>query len=409
MSRDALRLCIVSEFFHPESSSGTGKAVTDIARKLVADHGFSVDVVCGRRSYLTGELFEPASEWNGLRIRRLNFPNWNRSGVAKRSLANLILALKAGWTLWTGPKYDAVLVTTAPPFLPMAARWLWLRKRTPYFYLIYDLEPDRAVRLGAVKADARPTRMLKKAQSKWLKSSAKVIAIGRCMKDLISREYGIEPGRIEVVPVGADGSANEPTQRTSTQRPFRLTYSGNLGRYHDFDSLLDCAKRFDPDEIQIKIVGLGAKRAHIESRVKGEAISSVLVSDPLPSDEYHALLAATDVCLVTMEAGIEGTCVPSKFYSILGAGRCTLAVANEDTELARTIMENDCGVRVSPGDTEALYRAIMDLFQDRIRCIEQGRNAYVAYRDRYTTDRSVAQLASIISESVEAQNCIKNQ
>ncbi len=390
----------MSEFFYPDSNSGTGKAVTDIARHLSREAGVEVDVICGARSYLSGAKMASSDTVDGIDIRRISYPDWNRSGVTKRSLCNIALALKAAWRLMLLPKYDVVLVTTAPPFMPMAAYIVNKLKKTPYAYLVYDLEPDRACRLGAVDCGSLPAKMLRKAQGKWLRASGKVVAIGRCMKALIQDVYSVAEKSIDVVPVGVDetsirpapypaASPNEPTR-------LRIVYSGNLGRYHDFDTLLDCAKALSPDEYEFLIVGVGAKRGDVESRIQAERIFNVRIIDPLPFEEYELLLHSADVCFVTMEKGIEGTCVPSKSYSIFAAGRPTLAVASEESELAMGLRDHDCGLVVPPADKEALLNALQTMRNNPEMLAQMAENARHAFLANYTISRTVGQLSEIL-------------
>ena len=395
-----LRVCILSEFFYPDSNSGTGKAVTDIARHLSNDPGIDVDVICGARSYLNGSVMSSSDTLDGIDIRRISYPDWNRSGVSKRSLCNIVLALKSAWRLMTLPKYDVILVTTAPPFMPMAAYIVNKLKRTPYAYLVYDLEPDRACRLGAVKCNNLPAKMLRKAQGKWLRASGKVVAIGRCMKALIQDVYSVADSAIEVVPVGVDEAsirfASYPVTSPSEPTRLRVVYSGNLGRYHDFDTLLDCAKQLSPTDYEFLIVGSGAKKGHVEARVHDERIANVRCIDPLPFEEYERLLHSADVCFVTMEKGIEGTCVPSKSYSIFAAGRPTLAVASEASELAMGIRDHQCGLVVPPGDKDALLAALREMRQSPEMLVEMADNARHAFLANYTISRTVNQLSEIL-------------
>lgn len=395
-----LRVCILSEFFYPDNNSGTGKAVTDIARHLSQESNVDVDVICGARSYLNGALLSGSASLDDIDIRRISYPDWNRSGVTKRSLCNIILALKSAWRLMLLPKYDVILVTSAPPFMPMAAYIVNKLKKTPYAYLVYDLEPDRACRLGAVDCGNLPAKMLRRAQGKWLRASGKVVAIGRCMKALIQEVYSVADKSIDVVPVGVDETsirfASYPVTSPSEPTRLRVVYSGNLGRYHDFDTLLDCAKQLPTDQFEFLIVGSGAKKGHVETRVTEENIANVRCIDPLPFEEYEKLLHSADVCFVTMEKGIEGTCVPSKSYSIFAAGRPTLAVASEASELAMGIRDHQCGLVVPPGDKDALFEALQEMRRNPEMLVEMADNARHAFLANYTISRTVGQLSEIL-------------
>lgn len=395
-----LRVCILSEFFYPDSNSGTGKAVTDIAHHLSQQNGVEVDVICGARSYLNGQKMPSLDSLDGIKIRRVSYPDWNRAGVAKRSLCNIALALKSAFKLMFLPKYDVILVTSAPPFMPMAAYINRKLRGTPYAYLVYDLEPDRACRLGAVGADSLPTRMLRRAHGKWMKASSRVVTIGRCMKALIRDVYSVREKMLEVVPVGVDQNcihyASYPVVSQSEPTRLRIVYSGNLGRYHDFDTLLDCAKKLPVNEYEFLIVGSGAKSPHVNERIRSESIKNVTALAPLPFAEYEKLLHSADVCFVTMEKGIEGTCVPSKFYSILAAGRPTLAVASRESELAMSLTEHSCGLVVEPADPDGLLAALQKMRERPEMLIQMAENARTAFLANYTTTLTVGRLREIL-------------
>jgi len=392
--RNSIKLCVLTEFFYPDCQSGTGKAVSDIARILTDDYGYQVSVQCSALAYKSDRRLPNEDSWNGIAIRRFGHPNWNHKGVLRRTFCNLMLTARVAWRLVTGPKYDLVLVTTAPPFMPMAAKAAKRLRRIPYAYLIYDLEPDRTTRLGVISPSNPTAKALGYAQRRWLQGAAGVVAIGRCMKKLLITKYGVSPEKTHVIPVGSEEKQSavrfERPGPFSKEHPFRLLYSGNLGRYHDFDALLDCAKALQSEPFSFKIVGNGAKRKHLEMRVRDEKIANVTIMDPVSSDEYVQLLAKADACFVTMEDGIEGTCVPSKFYSILAAGRPTLAVAREASELAMCIKEHDCGKVVPPGDSHALTEALRSMLAMGEQVDELGANGRRAFVENYTIQDSVA-------------------
>lgn len=394
-----LKVCILSEFFYPDNHSGTGKAVSDIASHLAKAHNADVDVYCGALTYNDGSRMKSNENWDGIQIRRISYPDWNRAGVSKRSVCNVILSLKAAVKLLVKKKYDVILVTSAPPFMPMAAYIINKLKKTPYAYLVYDLEPDRACRLGAVDPSSLPSRMLAKAQGRWMKKSDRVVAIGRCMRDLLKNAYKLSDHQVEVVPVGfaEDGIRYAPlTSRALEPTRLRVVYSGNLGRYHDFDALLDCAKQLPASDFEFLIVGNGAKKPHVEKRILEESITNVKTLSPLPLEEYEQLLHSADVCFVTMESGIEGTCVPSKFYSIMAAGRPTLAVASEDSELALSIRQHECGLVVPPSNPTKLLNALRMMQADQASLSDMSVNARQAFLSYYTTKHTVGKLHEIL-------------
>jgi glycosyltransferase involved in cell wall biosynthesis len=132
-------------------------------------------------------------------------------------------------------------------------------------------------------------------------------------------------------------------------------------------------------------VGGGAQKKRIEESVEKENIRNVHLFPFVDQADYADLLASADVSLVTLEPGMEGLCVPSKFYSILASGRPTIALVSTNSEVARVVMEADCGVQVGQGDAEALARAVQDLASHPQRVDEMGRNARVILLERYSS------------------------
>ena len=56
----------------------------------------------------------------------------------------------------------------------------------------------------------------------------------------------------------------------------------------------------------------------------------------LLGSDYTDILKISDVCLVSLAAGIEGIGVPSKTYGYLAAGKPVLAIMSDKTDIAKT-------------------------------------------------------------------------
>jgi hypothetical protein len=70
----------------------------------------------------------------------------------------------------TGRRYDLIMVVTAPPTLPLAAKWFSGITRIPYVYLVYDLYLDMAVAMKMVPAQSRVTKHFVKCKKAGLKA-----------------------------------------------------------------------------------------------------------------------------------------------------------------------------------------------------------------------------------------------
>lgn len=399
-----MRVCIVNEFFYPDSTGGTGAVLSELARSLSDGWpGLEIDVVTTRRLY-RGEAaqLQAVEDWDGIRIRRLSTPEAQGKGMGQRLIANLLFSFSALGFLLRQRRFDAILISTAPPTLPIAARLLRSLTGTPFVYVVYDLEPDRAVCLHAAAENGRSARMLRRFQRQWLQTAETVVVLGRCMRDYIHQRYDVEAQKIAVIPIGAEPDALRPQRKATRFREahgltgFVALYSGNFGRYHDFDTLLDAARALRGQPITFVLVGGGAQAERIAGRIADDGLENVRLFPFVAKAEYEDLMASADVSLVTLEPGMEGLCVPSKFYSILASGRATLALVGKTCEVARVLDEENCGIQIDPGDRDQLIAALTRLADDPATVERMGMNARRALVSRFATRQIAEQYYAVL-------------
>ena len=263
---------------------------------------------------------------------------------------------------------------------------------TPFVYVVYDLEPDRSVTMNVLPPHHPFVKAFGLAQRRWLNAAAKVIVLGEYMGEHLTRTYGVPPQNIEAISVGSDPDEIVPGPKASRFRAqhgisgFLVLYSGNFGRYHNFDTLLNAAgmlKETHP-QISFALVGDGAQKSHIMQRVAEEELTNVRLFEFVAKEDYADLLASADLSFVTLEPGMEGLCVPSKFYSILASGRPVLATVSPLSEVARVIDEAQAGVHMEQSATDALTAAVVRLSEHPDETARMGRNARHVLEDQYS-------------------------
>ncbi|MBW3637959.1 MAG: glycosyltransferase family 4 protein, partial [Armatimonadetes bacterium] len=285
-----MRICILSEYFYPDSTGGTGTVLSKLIRQLKDQHdNLEIDVMTSRNLFRGTEGTLPAREvWDGVHIYRLKSPVPRQKSIKRRLAANMVFTLRAfARLLLVGRRYDLIMVVTAPPTLPLAAKWFSGLTNIPYIYLVYDLYLDMAVALKMVRANSRATKTFHKVQKSWFHGAARTVVLGRCMRDHVARTYGLDMDKIGVVaiPSNLEMIVPQPKEETKFRRDndikgFLVLYAGNFAQYQDFDTLLDAAKLLEhrPD-ITFAFVGGGAKRDYIVSRIEQENISNVRMLD----------------------------------------------------------------------------------------------------------------------------------
>jgi glycosyltransferase involved in cell wall biosynthesis len=150
-------------------------------------------------------------------------------------------------------------------------------------------------------------------------------------------------------------------------------HAGNLGFYGAWDTLLKASQLLNGDGIGLVFVGDGALRERIRTSAHGSG--SVRFLPFRPASEVGYVLAAGDLHVVSIRRGLEGVVVPSKLYPILAAGRPVLALASEESDVARIVRSADCGVVADPDDPSSVAAAISGLAKDPVRLAAMRRRA----------------------------------
>jgi glycosyltransferase involved in cell wall biosynthesis len=406
---EQIRLCIVNEFFYPDNGGGTGSVLSDLTKTLRASYPqLKIDAVTSRNLYRDKDVVLPEFEdWDDVSIYRVKTSHSAGLSAAKRIIINTVFGMRALRTLLKHGPYDAILIGTAPPTLAMIARLYKRLTGVPYTYIIYDLDPDRAVTMGVLAKGSLVEKVLRWAQRGWLKSADKVVVLGRCMQDYISNAYKLPKNHFEVIPIGADPDEIVPLSKDTKLREkhnltgFVVSYSGNFGRYHNFDTILDAAKKLQAlqKDVTFLLIGGGAKRDYIASRIESEELKNVLLLPFLPKEDYSDSLSSADASLVTLEPGMEGLCVPSKFYSILASGRPVLAMVGASCEVGRVVIEANCGYRIDQTDIDGLVDAVLYLAENLDEADKLGKNARKVLVEKYSTQKIADRYLQVIANS----------
>ncbi len=403
-----MRICLISEYFYPDSGGGTGTVLSNLTRHLKDSYDdVEIDVITSRHLYRAAPGAETSlssrDNWDGINIERLSTPRPHSSNIKKRLLANLRFSWAALRAVIGRKRYDLVLVSTAPPTAPIAAKALLGMTKTPYAYIVYDLFPDVAVALGVLDGQSRPAQVLYKAQRSWLHGADKTIVLGRCMADHLEKTYQLPRQKIEVIAVGADAEQIEPLPQQTAFRAnndlkdFVVLWAGNFGHHQNFDAILDAAATLNQSgrKVTFAFVGDGAKREYIASRIRNEGITNARMFPFVPVAQFSDMLASADVSLVALEPGAEGLGVPSKFYNILASGRPTVALVAPGSEVAHVLEENNCGVRIDQDGAE-LARVIGELADDPARVERMGANARRACEEKYSMTQVAHQFYEVL-------------
>lgn len=390
-------LWVVSELYYPEETS-TGYYLTRIAEGLTRD--FDVKVLCGQPTYSARGVLAPKHERHaGVEIFRAAGTRLDKNVIPFRLINMLTLGLSIFFkALANFREGDRVLVVTTPPSMPFVVAVAALAKGSSYVLLIHDNYPEILIATKKTKPDSVLVKAMSHA-NRWLyKSAAKIIVVGRDMRELLMKKTQGLDTAIATIPNWAELETVSPNPRSenrmlaelSLRDKFVFLYAGNMGHPNDLESIVECAARLvRRSDIHFVFLGTGVKRKWLDRVVAERELTNVTILDPRPRSEQTDFLNACDVAIVSLVSNMVGVSMPSRTYNVLAAGKPILALTEGGSELAMVINEEGVGWTIPPGNADRLTAAVEMIVDDRTSLDVMGEKARAAAIRAYSLETAL--------------------
>ena len=396
-------MLFVNRFYAPDHSA-TAQILTDLAESL-AVRGWTVEIVTSRLIYGTaGATLAPREIINGVAVTRL----WTASGVGLglvgRLFAYMTFYSAAGLYLLRRLRQGMIVVAkTDPPLISLVALAACRLRGAKLVNWVQDLYPEIAIEMGMRALKGPLGAALGAMRDVSLRRAALTVAIGRRMADRIVAR-GAEPERVAIVTNWSDDEAILPAATTSPalraewglpDQAFVLAYSGNLGRAHEAETLLEAAALLaHRDDIWFLFVGGGHAQVALRRRAEEAGHERFVFRPYQPRERLSESLAVGDAHWLSLRPEFEGLIVPSKVFGIAAAARAVVAVCDPGGEVPEMIAPFEAGMTVAPGDAAGLAAAIMALADDREACRAMGERARSMLQRGYLRSFALDQWAS---------------
>ncbi len=387
-----MKIVFFNRFFYPDSSA-TSQMLSDLAFHLAAK-GRGVHVVTSRVPNGEAEL----ETIRGVTVHRVANSAIGTTSLVRRALAYAHFysgARKlAARLIQPG---DIVVLKTDPPMLSAAIGRIARRKGARVVNWLQDIFPEVAQRYGIPGAGGITGGMLRWLRNRSLSTATRTVVIAEQMARHLEALQCIPAANLAVIHNWANGEAIRPVARGENalrtrwalDRAFVVGYSGNLGRVHEFDTLLGAAAKLrEENDIRFLIVGRGPRLGEVMDRARRDGLDNIRFEPHQDQGSLALSLGAADIHISTLHPDYEGLVHPSKLYGVMAAGRPTVFIGDPRGETARILEEADAGITVPTGDSAGLAQVIRDLRATPARCKELGDHARAAFESKY--DRRIA-------------------
>lgn len=379
--------------------------LSDLAFALAENQEYEIHVVTSRQQYDDASAALSTEEkFRGVSIHRVWTSRFGRQNLAGRAIDYASFYVTAFVALMRlADKASIIVAKTDPPLISVIAALIAKVKSATLINWLQDLFPEVAAALGVKLVRGPVYDLLRALRNNSLKSAKVNVVIGELMKQKLI-DLGINKDHIRVIHNWADGHIKPvPPEKNSLRKEWRLDgkfvvgYSGNLGRSHDFMTILDTAAALKHrDDIVFLFVGGGANLDRLKRETKQRRLNNIQFKAYQPRERLSESLSAPDVHLITLKPELEGLIVPSKFYGIIAVGRPLICIGEPEGEIGRMIRCIECGITVSQGDSHALETSLLMLRENFAQRNQMEIAAEKAFLKHYDRQKAVAKWAAML-------------
>ena len=395
-----MKLIVITPHFAPDVAP-TGVVITRLVEELAA-RGHEIEVLTSFPWYREHRI-EAGFEGRTVRyedtpygrITRVHpFPATNKQRFIRRAAGYVAFSALAGVFGARGGRADAVLALSPPLTLGLTGWAVARRRKAPLIFNIQDVYPDVAIELDVLTHPIL-VRVARRLERFCYDRADAVTVLSDELRDNVADKIG-RAHKVHVIPNFVDVERISPGPRDNSYREeFGLQgkkvvmYAGNVGLSQSLDLLIHAASALtDEKDLVFVINGQGAARRDLERRAGG--LPNIRFVDMQPEPRLPEVLAAADVHVVALKAGLARSSVPSKTYSILAAGRPIIASVDIGSEIAHVVESAGAGVAVPPEDAEAFTKAVRSL----VDAPEDGRRMGASGRtfvERWASPAAIAE------------------
>lgn len=328
-----MRYLFLNQYFPPDPAP-TGVLLKEVAETM-QQQGHEVVFVSAAEGYRSGQ-------GRGGRMKREAMALWS---ILRQALGS--------------PRADVVVSGSSPPCLLIVAALVALLHRARHLHWAMDLYPEIAVALREIPL-GWPARILQALMGWCYRRAAAVVALDDDMAAHLAQLYRIKAEIIRpwvtAEMLAPRARALESQNSAAPVEKWTWLYSGNLGRAHEWETLLDAQSIVEREGNPIWLVfqGSGPAWPAAQARAQELGLRQVEWRPYAPEADLPATLLAAQAAVVTQRPEAQSLLWPSKLALLLSLPVHILWVGPKDGAIARMLQERGGSAIFALGDAAGL-------------------------------------------------------
>ncbi|MBQ2968294.1 MAG: glycosyltransferase family 4 protein [Clostridia bacterium] len=307
-------------------------------------------------------------------------------------------------------QFDLVYATSNPPINSLLGVWCKKKTKSKFVFMNWDIYPhvvEKSTGNPVVHLICKGWHFL---NNRTFPKIDKIVTLGEVMAKSINKPLKKKQD-IAVIPYPCDPDFMKPIPKEENrfikeqglEGKFVVLYSGKLGLGHNIPLLLESANALeDKKDILFLFIGKGPGCDFVQAAIDNGA-ENVKLLPHQPEDVFQMSMASGDVGLVSQEDKMSELFMPSKTFNMMACGMPILAVCNKDNDLYNTVINNNAGVCPESLTAKDIASCVLDLYENKEKRLEMGKNARKATEEIYSKERVAEQFKQLFKDVKEGK------
>ena len=404
------RITLITQFFPPDYAA-TGQLLDRLTNKL-SQLKINSTIICGMPNYAFKDKNINRFDFKHNRlIIRTRLSTFMRRSFIGRILNSFLFCINGLYNLiFILPKSDLLIFTTEPPFAPFISIVTSFLNRTKYILIVYDSYPNILFENNVLSENNILIKLWLYLNKFVYLNAERIITLSSPMAMKFISDYPYTKNKISIIPSWADEKKIKPLSKSKNwfikkhklKDKFVILYSGNQGRCHDFQTILDTALLLkDNSKILFLFIGSGYHNNLIKEFKINHKLHNIKLLNYQPYNYLPFSLTAADLALVSISENSANLIAPSKLYGHLAAGTPIGVISPPNSYLEELVKVNNIGGSFRNGQSKEFKEWIINLLYDEKLKLLYSMNSRKFIEKNFTEEIITKKYYDLLNEIID--------